>query len=52
MEVTALQNLENGDAQGIVNFYDRVISDIISESIAGSIINTLIKKLRINQKEY
>ena len=33
-------------------FFDRVCSEIISKSIEGSIKNSLLKKIRIYQREY
>ena len=46
--VSVLQNLFN-NAQEMKTFYDRVISDIIYKAIEGSITNTSLKKIRLNQ---
>ena len=46
--VSALQNLAN-NAQEVQNFDYRVLSDMISKAIEGSIKNTSIKKLRLNR---
>ena len=50
LKVSVLQNLANGNARIILNFHDRVHSDIIDKSFEGSIANTSLNKLKLHQK--
>ena len=51
LQLSALQNLAKNQ-QWIQKFHDRVLSDIISKSIEGSITKTSLNKLIIHRREY
>ena len=44
LKLSALQKLENGYAQEIVNFHKRVISDMIVKAIGGQITKSQLRK--------
>ena len=52
LQVSDIKNLESGDAQEVVDFNDRVFSDIIAKAILGSITKTSLQRLGLHQKKY